>query len=320
MSHDLEIREDGSASFVSARGKTAWHSLGFTVPEDEGLLTVDRALKLGGLDWEVTKEPLYQAFRLPNGEYDYRQVPNRFLNVRSNDQKVLGTVGSSYTVVNNREGFEFVQMLLDTGEAVIDTAGALNGGKRVFMSALLPETMKLAGEDYEVYMLFTNSHDGSKGMAVSIVTVRVVCRNTEQMALAGATHHWQIHHRTNIEGKMQEARETLDLAQRYKDAFSKEVEALLTKEVSDAEFEKIIRASFPVQKVQLDKNVTTILDLRHNSPTIPDDQRGTAWGAYNAATEFVSWKPYKNAEARVTNVVGYFQKSRDAIAKALAQV
>jgi len=316
MSHEIEVI-DGVGQMVSARGKTPWHKLGFVVPEDEGLLTVDRALHLGGLDWEVTKQPLFQGFQLPDGGLDYRQVDRRFLVTRSTDQKVLGTVGSSYTVVNNREGFDFVQTLLDTSDAVIDTAGSLSDGKRVFMSALMPETMKLAGEDYEVYVLFTNSHDGSKGLAVSIVTVRVVCRNTEQMALRSAKHTWQVHHRTNIEGKIAEARDTLDLVSRYRDEFSAQVEAMLEKEVTDETFRKILNASFPQQKVQLEKNVEAVITLRNESGTIADDQRKTAWGAYNALTEFVSWKDYQNEEARTKMVLGYFQKVRDLASKEL---
>ncbi len=321
MSHEHEQMENGETAFVSARGKTPWHGLGVVVPEGEGLLTVDRALQLGGLNWGVEKRPAYHA--VPMGELDgtpqfsFEEVPNRFLIVRETDNKVLSVVGSSYEPVQNREGFELVQALLQTSDAVIDTAGSLFEGRRVFMSALMPETLKIAGEDYEVYMLFTNSHDGSKGMQVSIVTIRVVCRNTEQMALQGAKHTWSVAHRGNVKEKMEEAITALELKDRYLAAFNREVEELIAKELEKETFEKILRASFPDQKVQTELNIKQVLDIHQSSENIDDDWRFSAYGGYSALTEWTSWKTYQTEEARMKSVLGWHQGTRDKVAKAL---
>ncbi len=322
MAHEIEVDENGNGKMVSARGKTPWHSLGVVTPEDEGLLTVDRALKLSGLDYTVEKRPAYHA--VSTGEvdgvpqYEFVEIPNRFVNVRSTDQKVLAVVGGAYEPVQNRDGFEFVQTLLDTSDAVIDTAGSLFEGRRVFMSALMPDTLHLAGEDYEVYMLFTNAHDGSKGMSVSIVTVRVVCRNTEQMALQGAKHTWSVAHRGNVKDKMDEAIESLEMKDRYLAAFNTKVQAMIQTELDKDVFAKILTAAFPDQKKQTELNVASVLDILEHSATIPDDQRNTAWGGYNALTEWTSWKTYQTEEARMKSVLGWHQGTRDRVSAALS--
>ena len=50
MSHDLEVWEDGSASFVSAR-EHAWHRLGTVVPQQFDAAQAMQYAKLGG--WNV---------------------------------------------------------------------------------------------------------------------------------------------------------------------------------------------------------------------------------------------------------------------------
>jgi phage/plasmid-like protein (TIGR03299 family) len=303
MPHELEILEDGSAAFVSGRGKTAWHGLGEVV---EGLMTSQEALERAQINWLVTKEPAYQAIKREGGGPRYVQVQDKFFVTRDTDNKVLGAVGSDYTVCQNWEAFAFLDTLIDSGEAVFDTAGAMFGGKRVFVSALLPETVEVAGGDkHEMYMLFSNSHDGSKAVNVVATPIRTVCRNTQIMAIGSAKQSWSVRHTTTLEGRLQEAREALQLTHKYADAFSAEVEKLLQVEVDADKFRAILEASFPEQKAQKAKNVEAVLANWETSETIADDQRNTGWGAYNATTEWLSWgKQYRTEEARVKSVLG----------------
>lgn len=304
MAHELEINEDGTANFFSGRGKTAWHSLGVQI---EGMASVDEALTLAGLDWEVTKEPVYQAIKREGGGPRYQKIEDKYATTRSSDSKVLGIVGGDYTICNNREAFAFMDNMIASGVAIFDTAGSLFGGKRVFMSALLPETVQVPGvtDGLEMFLLFSNSHDGSKAINMDITPIRTVCRNTQIMAQAAARSSWSLRHTTTLEGRMAEAMDALQIVHTFTDQIMVQFEQLLKTAVNEDTFKKILEASFPEQKTQKEKNIDAVLDNLRTSETIENDQRKTAYGAYNALTEWVSWeKEYRTEEARVKSVIG----------------
>lgn len=300
--HQLETI-DGKTSFFSGRGKTAWHTLGNVI---EGLANVEEALKFSGLDWEATKEPVYQAIKREGGGPSYKKIEDKYAVTRSSDNKVLGVVGGDYTICNNREAFQFMDNMIDSGEAVFDTAGSMFGGKRVFMSALLPSTIETVyGDEHETYLLFSNSFDGSKAINLDVTNVRVVCRNTQIMAQSAAKTSWKLRHTTSLEGRLQEAMDALKIAHKVQEDFQKMAEQLIELTVDEDTFKAILEASFPEQKTQKEKNIEAVLDNLRVSETIPDDLRATGYGAYNALTEWVSWeKAYRTDEARVKSVVG----------------
>ena len=160
-------------------GERAWHGLGTVIPDD--VVTADRALDLAGLDWDVVPQPLYHgaltdpALHIP--------IASHVANVRTTDGRVLGVVGDQYRIVQNRDAFAFVDDLLDTGGAKFHTAGALSGGRIVWILARLPEGIMIAGENIDPFILFTHAHDGTRAITVAATPIRVVCRNTLNIAL-----------------------------------------------------------------------------------------------------------------------------------------
>ena len=102
-----------------------WHGLGNVVQDAPNS---EEALKLAGLDWEVTPSDV-----VVNGLI----VPNYKANVRSDNGKVLGIVSDRYTIVQNREAFQFTDNLIGSGDVRYETAGALKDGRVVWMLASL---------------------------------------------------------------------------------------------------------------------------------------------------------------------------------------
>lgn len=298
MSHELEIREDGSAAMFYA-GETPWHGLGTKV---EGLLTASEALAAAGLDWAVEKVPAYDM--LPDGTFV--QVPDRFHNRRSSDLKVLGQVKSDYVPHQNTEAFEFFDTVVGSGEAKYETAGSLFGGTRVWMTAKVGDTMQVCGEDHDIYLLITNSHDGSRAFTASTTFIRAVCNNTVTMAEGGAKTKWTLRHRTSLEGKAQEAREALQLTFKNADKFAQAVEKLMAVEVTKDQFKAIIEANgfLPEQKRQKEKNVAQLMKIFETEPTVNEtDAKGTGWGAFNAFTFWADHgREVRSLEARMTGL------------------
>ena len=68
---------------------------------------------------------------------------------------------------------------------------------------------------FNKYLVFFNSHDGSSGVKVAMTPVRVVCQNTLNLALGTAKRIWTARHTENILLRVQDARETLQLANSY---------------------------------------------------------------------------------------------------------
>ena len=58
---------------------------------------------------------------------------------------VLGVVSDRYRIVQNEEAFQFTDDLLGEG-VTYETAGSLQGGKKVWMLAKLPEKYIIAGD------------------------------------------------------------------------------------------------------------------------------------------------------------------------------
>lgn len=159
-----------------------WHGLGVRVAEAPN--SAD-ALHLAGLDWEVRKEPIYSA--------DGSCIPGYKANIRDTDQKVLGVVTDRYKVIQNTEAFAFTDALL--GEGVrYETAGSLQGGRKIWLLAKLPQEYIMLGDRISPYLVFSNTHDGSGSVKVAITPIRVVCNNTLNLALANAKRSFSMIH------------------------------------------------------------------------------------------------------------------------------
>jgi hypothetical protein len=122
MSAELDQNSDGSANIVyNSRRGVPWHQLG--TPSD-GLMTAAEALQKSGLDNDVEKTPVFMEV---NGEKI--EVPDRFATWQPHPEtgrpRVLGVVGGSYRVIQNKKLFSTLDDLVDSGEAKYDTAGTV---------------------------------------------------------------------------------------------------------------------------------------------------------------------------------------------------
>lgn len=301
MAHELEIKADGTASMFSGEGITPWHGLGTVI---EGMATAEEALELSGLDWEVTKEPVYQKV----GD-DFLQIPDRYSNVRSSDNKSLGIVSANYHVYQNREAFNFLNEMTDTGtgDAIFSTAGSLFGGARTFITVKIGDQFTVGDNDaHDLYLMVTNSHDGSQAFNAAVTPIRAVCNNTVTLGMAQAATKWSLTHRAGMEGRVANARETLELSFRYMDAFEEQVAALMEVEMVKDQFYKLVDNLVPASKLQHDKDVDTLMDIWETEPTVKaGGGEGNGWGAFNAITFWTDHsKNYRNNESRFKSIIG----------------
>lgn len=262
--------------------ETPWHGLGTKVMEAPDS---KEALVLSGLDWKVLQEPIY------TGTGD--AVEGYKANVRDMDRKVLGVVTDRYKVVQNREAFAFTDSLLKEGVRY-ETAGSLQGGRRTWMLAHMPHEYIILGEKFSPYLLFSNTHDGSGAVKVALTPIRVVCQNTLNLALSTAKRSWSMMHTGNIQGKIQEARETLMMAEDYMDSLGQEFEALRKKKVTDREVKDYIEILLPMEDGSTPQQVKNVKRLREDmacryfdAPDLQDVGKN-AYRFINAVSDFAT--------------------------------
>lgn len=299
MAHELEMK-NGKGQMFSGEGITPWHNLGTVIP---GLATSEEALKLAGLDWEVE---MIQATKLWNGEVV--PIKDRFSTTRMTDGKDLGIVSKDYHVYNNLEAFQFLNKLTDTtsGDAVFTSAGSLFGGSRTFMVLKLTNGFTVGDNDaHDLYLMATNSHDGSQAFSVTVTPIRAVCWNTVTMGLAAAKAKWSIRHKISLEQQTQKARDILELGFRYEDAFQKEVEKLMAIPVSKDQMYAVADKIVPASTVQHAITVDEIMNIWEFEDTCKmGGGEDNAWGAFNAMTFFIDHKEYKTPESKFNSVIG----------------
>ena len=123
--------------------ETPWHGLGRIIMDAPASR---EALELAGLDWQVESRNIYSGTGA--------MIPGYRANVRSTDEAVLGVVSDRYRIVQNEEAFQFTDDLLGEG-VTYETAGSLQGGKKVWMLARLPRKYLIAGDTQQINQLYS---------------------------------------------------------------------------------------------------------------------------------------------------------------------
>ena len=239
-----------------------WHGLGVEVKEAP---TSADALVYAGLDWEVMQENVYTEGGI--------LVPGYKVNLRSTDAAALGIVSDRYKVVQNEDAFQFTDDLLGKG-VTYETAGALQGGRKVWMLARMPQRYIIAGDEITPYMVVMNSHDGSSGIKVAMTPIRVVCQNTLNLALNSAKRIWTTKHTENVMSRVHEARETLMLAEAYMGELGRGIDTLSNIKLSDKKVMELMQEFYPVTQdmpeAQRKNNLRLLEDMKMRYWDAPD--------------------------------------------------
>lgn len=202
-------------------------------------------------------------------------------------------VSDRYKIIQNTEAFAFTDSLLGSGVRY-ETAGSLQEGRKVWLLARLPQEYIISGERISPYLVFSNSHDGSGAVKVAVTPIRVVCNNTLNLALNTAKRSRSMIHTEDIKGKIQEAKDTLFMAENYMDQLGKEIENLRKIKVTDKEVEEYIELLLPVEKnatLLQQKNILKLReDMRARYFDAPDLQKvgNNAYRFVNAVSDFAT--------------------------------
>lgn len=283
MSHELSINEKGEAEMFSA-GTVPWHGLGTVLPER---VNSEQAIDAAHLDWRVDLKDVFTS--------DGTLCEMSKATVRQDNGKVLGIVGNRYCVCQNNDAFRFFDSVVGSKEAMYESAGALFEGRKIWILAKLPGTIRLEnvpGDEVKKYLLFANSFDGSSSIRMFFTPVRVVCNNTLTAAMNGGKGEGiSIRHTESAEENLDLARETLGFALKQYDKLDKTFNLLASRRLSSREAEKYFKTLVPdnpeaEHKTRTENIRQEMLDIFHNEKNSLPGMEQTAWAAYNAVSEY----------------------------------
>lgn len=270
-------------------------------------MTAAEALEAAHLArWNVRKMALQIPASLEPDEFGARTdqpipVIGKYATVRTNpitgNVDYLGVVGEGYEPVQNEASCDLLNALVDESAAHFETAGALHGGREMFVTMKLPQTMIFTGVDgsrdvTEFYLAALNSHDGSSAFRFLVTPVRIVCANTQTAALRRAKASFSFRHTAGARNSIAHAREALGLTFTYMEEFEREAAELYAQPISSAALHQVADELFEVDKAETERaagnrriHANNIVKLFIMSPTVAP-LAGTKWGAYNAVTEY----------------------------------
>jgi phage/plasmid-like protein (TIGR03299 family) len=311
MAHELERRANGQTAFASAR-LSAWHQLGTVTEDTMDAATIMAKAFLGG--WRVRKIDIRGVETTPDG-VDVIECDDRWMTVRTNVvtgvTEYLGIVGEDYVPVQNEQVAETLNLLSDQAGSHFETAGSMQGGKKVFVTMKLPDTMQVGGVDnLDLYLAATTSHDGTASLRVDATPVRIVCANTQRAAFARTQGFYIFRHTSRVNEQISQAREALRLVWKHLDAFQAEAEKMINETLTIGAFEKVVAELWPLPD---DASDITKNNHRKRSASLryllrdADTQKaikGTRWAGYQAITEYVDhFQPAKTPEVRAARAL-----------------
>lgn len=292
MSHDID--ESTGAPAMAYVGAEPWHGLGEKLPEGQ---TIEEWVRAARLDWQIQMLPVHYPF-----EGRARIMPERFVLARNDTGAALSIVSADYQVVQPKEVLEFYRDLVKDRGYILETAGALDGGRKVWALAktgFVADVAKNPADKLGAYVLLATSCDKSLATTVTFTSIRVVCQNT----LAFAVDDMKDNHRKNIKVNhtqkfdSAEIKASLGLIDKAWSSFLAKINPMAEHSMNQVTAQKYFESLFLTEKdIKEGKPVSNakhneinqLMSLFHSARGQDlNTTKGTLWGAVNAVSNYV---------------------------------
>ena len=261
------------ADIISLPRIASWASIGTTLDTT----VVEDALTKAKLNYEVSKESLYLA----NGDKIPKMAATTYTTTNKDGETtthILGTVGEDYEVVQNRDGFAFVDYISDGLKFV---KGGMTHTGMIYLIAELPE-VDVLGDTFKPYVIFRNSFNGKYQLSAAITPLRVVCQNTIN-----------IRHSARAYDRMEEAKYVLQGVAQYMGKLNEMAKQFSNIKMTKSDLELAVNMLFPMPS-NADERAKLVLASQKSAFVkmldADDNQnhKGNAWGLVNAYTDYIT--------------------------------
>jgi phage/plasmid-like protein (TIGR03299 family) len=255
------------------------HNDGQSASAEETMVKAD-------LNWDVAVEPMRLSL-------DGKSVPEHFAVVRQDNRNVLGIVSGKYSPLQNRDAFKAFDGVVGAGRAKYQTAGSFDGGKTVWALLSLPGAMIVKGDEIRKFGLISNGHDGGSAVKGGPTSVRVICRNTLNLALSEKENFVSVRHTGDIEARVREAFRLIGVLEERHAEMEAFFNALAERPLFGENLQNVVYTLFPSPvgeepSTRL-KNIRSKVFERIEAGRGQDNPaiRGTAWAAFNGIVEYL---------------------------------
>lgn len=258
-------------------------------------------LKAAGMDFSVHPRDVY----VKNEDGSYVVVPDWQANRRNNDGAVLGMVAPDFKNVQPGDLLRGFMDRIESEHIDITTMGSMKQGRNIFIGCKLNgDYSRQVGPDLvEAWLMLHTRFDGKGATVASISSVCPVCENTVEMSMTEAARKgrlFSVAHRSIFDSSaLREAIEAVDVeVDQRASVFNAlvaakisydEVQDYFAKDVLAIDPEDLLRVKpdgSPVLSARTRNNLDALLKSYNRGPgALP--RVGTAWGAFQAVTNYV---------------------------------
>lgn len=284
------------ANFTSARDFPIY---GVGKKFKEAPMTSHEAMQEAGLDFDVLRRPaMAQVKDHESGEDILVQSDRHYLMLRSDTYRCLGAVGAKYQEVQNRDAFEFMDGLSESGDVRYLSVAELNYGAKICLFAEVPdlEFEVVKGDVVKGYAMLSLTHDGTGSVLVGPWSGRMACMNLcptlRRNVRDGAGV--SIRHSGDIAAKLAAANKVIRRITDEVNEFEEHAKFLAAGQVSKAFVEEFLDEILPMPQEsarpgkRLKQRETMMELIDGGQGTNIKGVRGTRWGLLNAVTEYTN--------------------------------
>lgn len=290
-------------------GQKSWHEQEENRRADDiRRFSIVETIRGAKMDWRVSKHALAVA----TGDLAGTIAPMSYGIFRTDTWAQVGSVTQAYEVLQNEEIFAQFQPFADARQLAFESAGSLDGGRKIYVQARLCESDIDIGDNDVVrpYLLIASSHDRSISTHVGFTPQRVVCQNTLRMAL-GQDGYLRVRHRSGQKDSLALIMESIDLARADFAANCELYGKLKATPINHNDLRKYVRQVLDMDEVDADNStcVKNQFEAILSKALFGKGQNAdelSLWSAYNGVTEWITHNRQKNADPMKRNESNWF--------------
>jgi phage/plasmid-like protein (TIGR03299 family) len=288
---DKPLRQEGSP----------WEGFGKQLEKPE---TVHDAMVQSGMDWTVSKQPIFLE--------DGTELKERAI-VRSDNSNILGVVSAKWTPYQNEDAFRWFEPFVESDEVEFSTAGAFKQGRITWILARLNrDNSEIApGDEVAKYLLLSNSHDGKLAVRVGFTPIRIVCINTLHSAhKSSVSKLLRVNHSQHVKRNVNDIREIINTANADFEATAEQYRFLASRQVKHSDLENYVKIVLGKENIEKDDISTRTTNQIEKIIALFDEGRGNKnpaiagswWAAYNGVTEWLSYERGNSNDNRMSSL------------------
>lgn len=259
----------------------AWHGLGTVLTEAPA--SWDEARLAAGLLWEPAEDVIYRRVLVPAGtqlpegaivtgeqadgsRWVMAQLVHHKLIKRDDTQAELSVQRTDYPLIHHGTMGDLLDSFAKEAGATFkfDTAGSLQGGRKVYAVCRLDEPYTIPGDTSPTYpyIAMQNAHDGEGACRIIPTEVRIVCMNTWRMASDQARYEVVIRHIGDTAERVEQAKEGLAMARTASADYREQMTELAGLRYDDAVLATFLEHVFPTPEGGTDRLVADRAEKR----------------------------------------------------------